>query len=82
MAPRLRRLASREVLAALARFGFAVVATRGSHAKLRRTTAEGLTQTLTVPLHKDLDRGTLHAIYRQAARFVPEAELRPSFYAE
>jgi predicted RNA binding protein YcfA (HicA-like mRNA interferase family) len=82
MAPRLRRLSSREVLAALARFGFAVVASRGSHAKLRRTTAEGLTQTLTAPLHKDLDRGTLHAIYRQAARFVPEAELRPSFYAE
>jgi predicted RNA binding protein YcfA (HicA-like mRNA interferase family) len=82
MAPRLRRLSSRDALAALARFGFAVVATRGSHAKLRRVTAEGLTQTLTVPLHKDLDRGTLHAIYRQAARLVPEAELRPLFYDE
>ena len=45
-------------------------------------TVEGLTPTLTVPLHKDLDLGTLHAVYRQAARLVPEAELRPLFYDE
>jgi predicted RNA binding protein YcfA (HicA-like mRNA interferase family) len=80
MAPRLRRLSAREVLAALGRFGFEVVATRGSHAKLRRVTPDGVTQTLTVPLHKDLDLGTIRAIYRQATRFVPEAELRTWFY--
>lgn len=82
MAPRLRRLSAREVLAALGSLGFEVVATRGSHAKLRRVTPDGVTQTLTVPLHKDLDLGTLRAIYRQATRFVPEAELRTWFYGE
>ncbi len=82
MAPRLRRLSARDVLGVLGRFGFEVVATRGSHAKLRRVTDDGQVQILTLPLHRDLDLGTVRAIYRQAARFVPEAELRTWFYGD
>jgi len=81
MSPRLRRLSARDVLRALERFGFEVVATRGSHAKLRRVAEGGDRETLTVPLHKELDLGTIQAIYRQAVRFIPEAELRPWFYS-
>jgi predicted RNA binding protein YcfA (HicA-like mRNA interferase family) len=68
----------RDVLAILRSFGFEVDATRGSHAKLRRVAEDR--QTLTLPLHRDLDLGTVRAICRQAARFIPEAELRPRFY--
>jgi predicted RNA binding protein YcfA (HicA-like mRNA interferase family) len=82
MPQRLRRLSARDVLAVLQNFGFEVVATRGSHAKLRRVTRDDERQTLTVPLHKDLDAGTIRAIYRQAARFSPESELRVSFYSD
>ncbi len=82
MAPRLRRLSARDVLAALKTFGFEVVATRGSHAKLRRVTEDDQTQTLTLPLHKDLDLGTIRAIYRQATRFIPETELSTWFYGD
>jgi predicted RNA binding protein YcfA (HicA-like mRNA interferase family) len=82
MPPRLRRLSAREILAALKHFGFEVVATRDSHAKLRRTTPRGDQQTLTVPVHKDLDVGTIQAIYRQATRFIPEADLRTWFYSK
>jgi predicted RNA binding protein YcfA (HicA-like mRNA interferase family) len=82
MATRLRRLSARDVLAALKSFGFEVVATRGSHAKLRRVTEDGQRQTLTLPLHKDLDLGTIQAIYRQATRFIPETELRTWFYGD
>jgi predicted RNA binding protein YcfA (HicA-like mRNA interferase family) len=82
MAPRLRRLSAREVLAALRSLGFEVVATRGSHAKLRRVKPDGVAQTLTVPLHKELDLGTVRAIYRQATRFIPEDDLRPLFHGE
>ena len=82
MPPRLKRLSAREVLSILKRFGFEVVATRGSHAKLRREIGGVETQTLTVPLHKELDLGTIRAIYRQAARFIPEVDLRPLFYSE
>jgi predicted RNA binding protein YcfA (HicA-like mRNA interferase family) len=82
MPQRLRWLSARDVLAVLQNFGFEVVATRGSHAKLRRVTRDGQRQTLTVPLHKDLDVGTIRAIYRQAARFIPESELRTSLYSD
>jgi len=82
MPPPLGRLSAREVLAALKNYGFEVVATRGSHAKLRRVTADGQAQTLTLPLHKDLDLGTIRAIYRQAARFIPEEERRAWFYRD
>jgi predicted RNA binding protein YcfA (HicA-like mRNA interferase family) len=77
-----RRLSSRELCQALGRFGFEVVATRGSHAKLRRATPDGLRQTLTVPTHRELAPGTLRAIFRQACRFVPEEDLRPLFFRD
>lgn len=77
-----RRLSAKDILGALKSFGFDVVATRGSHAKLSRVTEDAERETLTVPLHKKLDLGTIQAVYRQAARFIPEAELRPWFYGE
>ena len=80
MPGRLRPLTGREVLRALGTFGFEVVSTRGSHAKLRRVLADGTRQTLTVPVHRTLAAGTLHAIYRQALRYLPERELRRWFF--
>jgi predicted RNA binding protein YcfA (HicA-like mRNA interferase family) len=80
MSRRLRQLSGRDVSATLVRFGFEVVATRGSHCKLRRTLPSGERQTMTIPLHPTLAAGTLLAIYRQVSRFVPEDELQPLFY--
>ena len=80
MSPKLKRLAAREVLAALSAFGFEVVSTRGSQAKLRRELAEGTRQVLTVPLHRELAPGTLRAVFRQATRFIPADELQPYFF--
>ena len=65
----------------LVRLGFEVVATRGSDAKLRRAGPGGPSQTLTIPLHRELAPGTLRAIFRQACRFVPEGEVRPMFFS-
>lgn len=53
-----------EVVAALQRAGFAHARTQGSHAMLVRT--EPVHLLVTVPLHKELDRGTLRAIIRQS----------------
>ncbi len=78
--PKLKRLSGDEVISALARFGFTIHSQRGSHVKLRRVTANGVAQTLTVPRHRELDIGTLTAIFRQASRFVPEEQLREEFY--
>lgn len=82
MPRRLRRLAARDVLQALRAFGFETVKTRGSHAKVKRVKSDGNVEILTVPLHKELAAGTLRAIYRQAARYVPEEKLRPLFFTD
>ncbi len=80
--PKLRRLSGDEVIAILARFGFQIHAQRGSHVKLRRVTTAGEHQTLTIPRHRELDRGTLRAILRQASRYIPEDQLTPHLLTE
>jgi len=79
--PKLRHLSGPEVIAIMRTFGFEVHSQRGSHVKLRRVSSHGERQTLTIPLHGDLDKGTLLAIIRQARRYIPEAELSPHFYS-
>jgi len=78
--PRLKTLSGRDVVKILSRFGFKVASQRGSHVKLRRILSDGTKQTLTIPLHEELDMGTLRAIFRQALRYIPEEELKPHFY--
>jgi predicted RNA binding protein YcfA (HicA-like mRNA interferase family) len=79
---KLRVLSGGEVLQILGEFGFQYYAQRGSHIKLRRVLPGGRNQTITVPNHDEIDRGTLHAIYRQSCRFVPEPQLRSKFFTE
>ena len=80
--PKLRVLSGREVLTILREFGFQKFGQRGSHIKVRRVLESGEVQTLTVPNHDEIDRGTLHAIYRQASRFIPDGELHDRFFTE
>ena len=80
--PKLRVLSGREVLRILDQFGFQNFAQRGSHINVRRVLEGGLTQTLPVPDHDEIDRGTLHAIYRQACRYIPVSELRAEFFTD
>ena len=77
---RLRRLSGSEVIHILEGFGFTVHAQAGSHVKLRRIGPQGQKQTLTIPRHRELDTGTLRAIFRQARRYIAEEDLRPHFY--
>ena len=79
---KMRTLSGTEVIAILGEFGFRPVSQRDSHLKLRRVLDDGSTQTLTVPNHKEIDRGTLQAIFRQASRFIPETELRRVFFTD
>ena len=79
--PKLRRLSCDEVIAILGRHGFRIHSQRGSHIKLRQQVASGH-QSLTVPRHDPLPVGTLHAIFIQATRFIPEPDLRKDFYSD
>ncbi len=79
--PKLKRLSGKEVVALFQKLGFEIVARKGSHVKLRRL-EKGVRQTLTVPDHSQIDTGTLRAILRHAAAYVPEAELREYFMTQ
>ncbi len=78
--PKPKILAGQDIVHIFESFGFSVVDQRGSHIKLRRVVVDGLRETFTVPNHKELDRGTIVSLYRQASRYIPESELRPHFY--
>ncbi len=69
-------------MSALQSFGFEVHSQRGSHVKLRRLSVRGEKQTLTIPLHAELDVGALRAIVRQATRYIPKTELWSYFYTD
>lgn len=78
--PKLKNLSGKDVIKIFSKFGFEGISQRGSHIKLRRMLDDGIRQTLTIPLHKELDKGTLRAIFRQALRYIPEEEIKPYFY--
>lgn len=82
MSPKLNRISGLDAIAIFRKFGFEVVSQRGSHAKLVHVTDYGDRQILTIPVHKELDTGTLRAIIRHASAFIPEDELRAHFYSE
>jgi len=66
---RLPVISGRECVKALRKAGFVLARQRGSHMVLYR--AEPPAQ-VTVPDHKELDRGTLRSIIRQAGLSVEE----------
>ncbi len=60
--PRLPVVSGRDAIKALSRLGFVAVRQKGSHAVMT-----GKDRTFAVPLHSELDRGTLRAILREAS---------------
>lgn len=60
---KLPRLSGQDCLKALKKAGFQLRRQKGSHMILRRTDPKA---TVTVPDHKELDRGTLRSIIRQS----------------
>jgi predicted RNA binding protein YcfA (HicA-like mRNA interferase family) len=79
--PKLRVLSGPDVIAIFGEFGFTVFSQKGSHVKLRRA-VPGAIQTLTVPNHRQLKKGTLLVLFRQASRYIDPAQLRQRFYSE
>ena len=62
MSPALPIVSGRDVVRVLGEAGFVEVSQRGSHVKLRDPAGH----TVIVPLHRELARGTLRSILRQA----------------
>jgi predicted RNA binding protein YcfA (HicA-like mRNA interferase family) len=83
MPKKLRKLSGKDVVTILEQFDFDTARIRGSHYVMKRE-VEGQTQTITVPVHgnKPLAPGTLKNIYRLAANYISDDELRPHFYTD
>lgn len=80
--PKLKILSGENIIKIFESFNFAVVGQKGSHVKLKRITEHNISQTLTIPKHQELDKGTVKAIYTQALRYIPENDLWEYFYSE
>lgn len=77
--PKIKQLSGKDIIKILQKFDFEIHSQKGSHVKLRRITIKGK-ETLTIPNHKQLDRGTSQAIFKQACQYIPESELYNYFY--
>ncbi|MDP2990248.1 MAG: type II toxin-antitoxin system HicA family toxin [Kiritimatiellota bacterium] len=58
-------VSGKEAVKALQRLGFVFIRQKGSHAILRRETADGA-RGCVVPMHREIQSGTLRGILKQA----------------
>lgn len=79
--PKLKNLSGKDVIKILASLGFSVAAQKGSHVKMKRVIENNFSQSLTIPKHKELDKGTIKAIYNQILKYIPENDLKNHFYS-
>lgn len=78
---KLKTLSGEDVVKIFKTFGFVVSGQKGSHIKLIRLLKDNTKQPITIPNHKEIDKGTLRAIIRQASRYIPIDELNKHFYS-
>jgi predicted RNA binding protein YcfA (HicA-like mRNA interferase family) len=80
MGVKLKTLSGEDVIAIFERFGFVAIAQTGSHVKLRRMNSH-MVETLVIPSHSTISKGTLKAIFNQARRYIPSESLREHFFS-
>jgi predicted RNA binding protein YcfA (HicA-like mRNA interferase family) len=81
MGSKLKILSSDDVLKILAIFGFVMYSQKGSHIKLRRYTVDAV-ETLIIPNHNPIAKGTLQKIFKQASLYVSSDDLHKHFYTK
>lgn len=82
MPNKLKDLSGKEIIKFLERNNFSVHKTRGSHCKMRRITGDH-NQTLMIPIHSSIAKGTLHDIYNQISEYIPESlDVKNFFFTE
>ena len=77
--PKLKVLSGADVIKIFLNFGFIVFSQKGSHIKLRRELGD-TKQTLVIPNHKEIDRGTLNEIVKQSSKYISPEDLQKEFY--
>jgi len=79
--PKLKSFSGAELVKLFQSFGFEIIGKKGSHIKLRRI--KSITkETIVIPNHKIIDKGTAKAILRQSSAFISIEELNKLFYSD
>jgi len=82
MPNKLRILSGKEIIKFLEKNGFIIQSTHGSHVKLKWTINDRA-QTLVIPLHDEVAKGTLRDIYNQILEYLPESsDIKNLFFTE
>lgn len=77
--PKLKVLGGKDLVKIFTACGFEKIDQHGSHVKMRRMGLDGK-ETLTIPMHDEIDRGLLKQIFVQASRYVSPNNLRKHFF--
>lgn len=77
--PKLRVLSGKKLVKIFEGFDFVSASQKGSHIKMHRFCGEA-TQTLVIPNHTSISKGTLKEIYNQALQYISEKEIKSFFY--
>ena len=77
--PKLRVISGKKLVSEFEKLGFSVTGQKGSHIKMFRFFRGD--QTLVIPNHKSISKGTLKEIYVQALLYIPEPVLKKIFYS-
>ncbi len=79
--PKLKRISGKELVKMLKAQGFVEMRQKGSHLRLmKKMLLEGCY--ITVPLHDEIDRGTLRSISRSLERCLSEPVIAEIFYTK
>ena len=81
MGVKLKTLSGKDIVKILKGFGFVVHDQTGSHIKLRRVMFN-MNQTLIIPNHDPIAKGTLKGILNQSSKYITQSDLLPHFYTK
>ena len=79
--PKLKSFSGNELIKLFLGLGFEIQSQKGSHIKLRRLVNSNK-ETLVIPNHKIVDKGTVKSIYRQALKYIESKKLYELFYSD
>ncbi len=80
--PKLKVLSGEDLIKIFQKFGFIIEGQKGSHVKLTHYSKDNIKQSITIPNHKEIDKGTLKAILRQASKYITEVDLKSHFFSK
>lgn len=75
--PKLRVISGKKLITILTKSGFIVDRIKGSHAILKPFRQDDV---IVVPLHREIDRGTLNSIIKMITPFVTTDFIKNAFY--